>query len=78
MKIETTEQGVEILNKAIPYADQITNYKFLNEDIYFYWRSDQFKLEISTGRIDQVDGACLVGSNIAIVMTELVKRQMTA
>lgn len=75
MKIETKGKAMELLNKALPYSNQISNIDLDKDDaIYFRWRHTDFKLDMNYGRIDEVDGCLLIGSNVAMCMTELLRR----
>jgi len=77
MKIETQGQGIELLNRALPYSNQMKDIDLKHPNaIYFTWRSGRWKLDLSCGQVDRVDGGCLIGDDTAMLMSELVKREL--
>ena len=75
MKIESIELAVELLQNSIPYPDQIKNYKFTDKAVYFSWRSQLFKLELQSGRVDEVEDSLLCGSNAAILINHWLSEE---
>ncbi len=74
MLIKTKGKGVELLNKSLPYPEQMKDIDLDKEDvIYFTWRSLRYKLDLCYCRVDVVDGCLLKGEDIAILMTQCLK-----
>lgn len=70
----TTEIGIELLYASLPYPEQIRELDLSSESaIYFKWRFNKYKFDLSMLSIDAVDGMMLVGNDTAILMTELIK-----
>lgn len=66
---------IELLLRALPYADQMRNIDFgTTADtaiVSFDWRGTRYRLD-GQGCIYEVDGICLVGSDRAILMQQLI------
>jgi len=66
---------IEAVYRALPYSDQITNLDLSEKNaIRFEWRGA--RLRITETACEEVDGPCLVGSNLAIVIRTLFKRAL--
>jgi hypothetical protein len=77
MIIETKGKGIELLNRALPYPEQMKNIDLDKEDaIYFTWRSSRYKLDLCYCRIDMVNGCLLEGNDASILMTQVLKAQL--
>ncbi len=77
MLIETKGKGIELLNKALPYPQQMTNIDLDTKDsIYFNWRDSRYKLDFYSCRVDMVNGCLLEGTDAAILMTQCLKAQL--
>lgn len=67
------EQIISAIYSTIPYSDQIEDLEIQKECVRFKWRGDSFR--VSTGvLVEQVDGGCLVGSNIALIIENMIRR----
>ena len=76
MLIKTKGKAIELLNRALPYPQQIKNIDLDKESvIYFSWRDGQYKLSLEFCTIEEVDGPFLRVSDSAILMTRLIKSQ---
>lgn len=77
MKIESKAKGIELLNKAIPYPDQMKNFD-LDKDgvIYFDWRSSRYRLELDYCYVMKVEGHTLAGDDASILMAQCIKKQL--
>lgn len=73
---QTKEKAIEAIVKALPYPEQIKDWDLASEkdSLYFSWRSNRLKFNLTHTRIDEVNGNLLVGSNLAMLMTELIKK----
>jgi len=71
------ETIIEAIIKCLPYSDQIKDLDFTSNEnaIYFTWRSTMFKVS-KTGHVEEVDGSILIGSDICIIFSELLQRQL--
>jgi len=77
MLIATKGKGIELLNRALPYPEQMKDIDLDKENaIYFTWRSSKYKLDLSYCRIDMVNGCMLEGNDAAILMTQCLKAQL--
>ena len=77
MLITTKGKGIELLNRALPYPEQMKNIDLDKENaIYFDWRSDRYKLDLQFCRIDRSNGGILEGNDSTILMTQLLKAQL--
>jgi len=78
MLIKTKGKGIELLNRALPYPEQMKNIDLDKENaIYFDWRSSRYKLDLQFCRIDKSNGCILEGTDSAILMTQLLKAQFS-
>lgn len=79
MDLETTDKAIQLLYRALPYSNQIKNLDTTKRGyISFDWRSDSFFLTISTGHLVQIIDNMQHGSNLSILMEELLKNQYVA
>jgi hypothetical protein len=70
------EELLTALLQAIPYPDQMKNFDFSESNaIRFDWRDDRFRLNVS-GNVERVKGMFLEGSNDAILLGALAKKQL--
>ena len=77
MLITTKGKGIELLNRALPYPEQMKNIDLDEENaIYFNWRSSRYKLDLQFCRIDRTNGGILEANDCAILMTQLLKAQL--
>ena len=78
MLIETKEKAVELINKVVPYSQQIKDWDFTTEEnaIRFEWRSDVFRVDLTYCSVEEVGDGILSGSNIAILLTHLLKTNL--
>ena len=69
----TNSEIMDLVKKALPYSNQMTDTELDEEkDFRFSWRGDRFRIGDQLN-VEQVDGGFLVGSNIAIIIEELIK-----
>lgn len=77
MLITTKGKGIELLNRALPYPEQMKNIDLDKENaIYFDWRSQRYKLDLQFCRIDIINGQFLEGDDCSILMTQCLKSQL--
>ena len=77
--IKDTAIGIEILNNAIPYPNQIKDYDINNKDqIRFTWRGTRFKVDFQNASVDEVGNGVLIGSDLSILIEALIKRTLPA
>tara|TARA_R110000822_G_scaffold238943_2_gene368910 strand:+ start:311 stop:556 length:246 start_codon:yes stop_codon:yes gene_type:complete len=77
MLITTKGKGIELLNKALPYPEQMKNIDLDKENaIYFEWRSDKYKLDLQFCSVDRSNCGMLEGNDASILMTKLLKMQL--
>lgn len=77
MLIKTKGKGIELLNRALPYPEQMKNIDLdIENAIYFDWRSSRYKLDLQFCRIDRSNGCILESNDSAILMTQLLKAQL--
>ena len=68
------EEILEIVKKAIPYSGQIYDVVIYDDSIRFNWRDSRYR--VSEGlSVEEVGGGLLTGSDSAILMQHLIKRQ---
>ena len=74
------EEAVEVLFKALPFPEHITDIEFSDElNIYFAWRGSQLKFSYrETPFVTRILDDCDHGDDLAIVVQELFKRQHAA
>lgn len=74
---KTKEELVTAIIQAIPYSDHISDLDFTTETnaVIFTWRkTNKFRVTISGG-VDEVGDGVLIGSDMAILVRELIKKQ---
>ncbi len=76
MKIETVEQAIEVLQSAIPYSEQIKDYKFHATSIDFTWRSDRYQLSLGYASVSKKEDGMLIGNDASILMERLIKLEL--
>ncbi len=78
MIIETKDKGIEIINNAFPYPNQISDWdtKTKVDAIYFTWRGNRFKLDLGYASVSESDGHMLRGTDLSILAEALIKRAM--
>lgn len=71
----TKELLTEIIYKAFPYSEQITDLDFSSapDAIYFTWRGNRFRTAFNF-RTDSVNESILSGDNLATLANALIKR----
>lgn len=73
MLIEKKEHLIEIINKALPYANQIEKWDLTEERaIRFSWRGNKFRVSFNLG-VEEVGNGVLIGSDICILLEKLIK-----
>lgn len=62
--------------KALPYPDQIENISLFEENVVrFTWRGHAYRVGMfGTPTCDEIDRACLVRSDKALLMRTLIER----
>lgn len=75
--METKEQAIEIITKALPYPEHITDWDFSSSEdsVRFTWRGNRFRVDLEYERAEEVKGIMLEGGDLAICVSELIKRQ---
>lgn len=77
MLIATKGKGIELLNRALPYPEQMKDIDLdVENSIYFTWRSARYKLDLQYCRIDKSEGCILSGDDASILMTQCLKAQL--
>jgi hypothetical protein len=77
MLITTKGKGIELLNRALPYPEQMKNIDLDKENaIYFDWRSQRYKLDLQFCRVQRSNGYILEGDDSSILMTQCLKSQL--
>lgn len=77
MLIPTKGKGIELLNRALPYPEQMKNIDLDKENaIYFDWRSQRYKLDLQFCRVERSNGCILEGDDSSILMTQCLKAQL--
>jgi len=77
MLITTKGKGIELLNRALPYPEQMKNIDLDKENaIYFDWRSQRYKLDLQFCRVERSNGYILEGDDASILMTQCLKAQL--
>ena len=73
---ETKEKIIETVYAALPYSEQIKNLDVtkMSDAIMFDWRGTRYKV-LENGSVYEIEGEMASGSDIAILMRELFKRQ---
>ena len=71
----TKEKLVELIYKSLPYSEQIKELDFTSESdaIRFDWRGNRFRVA-DTLFVEEANNGTLAGSDLAIVIGELLKR----
>ena len=77
MEISTKEVAMEVVLKAIPYPEHLSDFDFTSEKtaIIFTWRHNRFRLDIEYISVEEVGNGVLSGSNMSILLQELIKRE---
>lgn len=74
MEIKSQSAAIEYLISSIPYPNQIRDIDLSYAPaVYFTWRSGRYKVELSTGSVDRVEGQCLIGDDLSILMRRLLE-----
>lgn len=74
MLITTKEEGIELLNKALPYPGQMKNIDLKKENaIYFDWRNQRYRLDFEYCRVDSCRNGLLYGDDASILMTKCLQ-----
>ena len=66
------EQIIEKVINVIPYPNQIKDIDISNNAVRFTWRDTRFRVSESL-MVEEVQGNLLTGSNIAIMLEQLIK-----
>lgn len=77
MNIETKEQALELVVKSIPYPEHIKDWDLSSEEtsIRFTWRTEnRFRFDFKYMSVEEVGNGVLSGTNITILLRELLKR----
>ncbi len=73
MLVEKKETLVELVNKAMPYSNQIGQWDFSENDaVRFVWRGNKFRVSQNLG-VETVGNGVLIGSDISILLEKLIK-----
>ena len=75
----TKAKFVEAIVKALPYPQHITDWDLDSEEeaIRFTWRRAQFRQSTAySHRVEECENGLLKGSNLAIVVEALIKREL--
>lgn len=78
--MELDVDPVELLARALPHPDQISDVERHTEDkcVYFTWRRTRYKMSWSHSlSVDEKDGCMLVGNDKALLMRTLLNRKLT-
>lgn len=75
MFFETKEKAIEAIVNALPYPQHISDWDLsIENEIRFTWRKDnRFRLDLQSGRVEEVGDGVLIGSDISILVTKLLK-----
>ncbi len=64
MLIETKGKAIELLNKALPYPEQMIDIDLEKDrSVYFTWRSQRYKLELEYCMVMRSNGSILEGDD---------------
>lgn len=75
----TTGKAIELLIKSLPYPEQITNIETEKQNsIYFTWRRSKYKLDLTYCRVEMVNGRLLEGNDTSLLMSHLLKSQLSS
>jgi len=77
----TNEQLVEIVTKALPYSQHISDWDFSfdnNNSIRFTWRSDRFRVSSEGLSVEECRDGMLASSNLSILLETLLKKTAAA
>ena len=73
MLVEKKETLVELVNKAMPYSNQIEQWDFSEDSaVRFIWRGNKFRVCQNLG-VETVGNGVLIGSDISILLEKLIK-----
>lgn len=79
---KTTMKSTELLElviQRIPYPHQVSDIDVTtsSDTLYFTWRGDRYRVKEIGGNLDacEYEQECLIGSNIAILMREVLSRE---
>lgn len=72
--VETKEQLVELIYKALPYSQQITQLEFTNsnDSIRFEWRGEHIQVKLSLG-VSIIDDKLIGSSNLTMLIEKILK-----
>jgi len=76
MEIKSKEQALELVIKAIPYPEQVSDWDLSSETtaIYFTWRkTNRFRFNYPYMSVDEVGNGVLIGSDISILLRKLLQ-----
>ena len=75
----TKDVLTQLIYRAMPYAEQIRNWNSIKDEnaIRFEWRGQEFRVTTSLS-CDTVRHPFLEGSDIAIILESLLKKQYVA
>lgn len=78
MLIQSKEKLIELINNSIPYPNQVKNWDFSSEDkaVRFEWRSNKFRVDLDYCSVEEVGDGVLMGSDISILLTQLLKNNI--
>jgi len=79
MKIQTTGKAIELLNRALPYPEQMKNIDLSNQNcVCFDWRGSRYKLDMETCGVMLSKGQFLEGDNSSLLMERLIKKELAS
>ncbi|MEN6623635.1 MAG: hypothetical protein ABFD50_19075 [Smithella sp.] len=77
MNITSKGMAIELLNRALPYPEQMKDIDLNQKDaVYFTWRGERFKLEFYACAVWKSSGCIIEGTPATLLMERLIKREL--
>lgn len=77
MEIKSHGEAIELLIKALPYPEHISNIQTEQADrIYFHWRNEKYKLTFKSIDVSRIDNTIEIGDDASILMRQLIKNSL--
>jgi len=71
----TPENIVSRLARCLPYSEQVEWIDLGSMEMRFQWRGKLFQIRVDSMNVEEVDGRILSGSNEAMLIEALLKKQ---
>lgn len=77
MSVENKAIAIELITKALPYPQHISNWGIDDEaEIRFTWRHTNFKFDLKYCSVEEIGDGVSISSDTSILMEKLIKIEL--